>query len=103
MCSATGSTFRRLLAAVMVLATGTCAALAQENSSTTPRPTPAAKKASIYDKTADTQVQVEKAMERAKHDDKRILVMFGGDWCGWCHKLHELFREQRRDPQAIEL
>ena len=17
--------------------------------------------------------------------------MFGGDWCGWCHKLHELF------------
>ena len=24
-------------------------------------------------------------------EDKRVLLMFGGDWCGWCHKLHELF------------
>ena len=30
-------------------------------------------------------------MARAKRENKRILVMFGGDWCGWCHKLHELF------------
>jgi thioredoxin-related protein len=21
--------------------------------------------------------------------------MFGGDWCGWCHKLHSLFQEDR--------
>ena len=23
--------------------------------------------------------------------NKRVLLMFGGDWCGWCHKLHDLF------------
>ena len=40
-------------------------------------------------------VQVAKAGERAKKDDKRILLMFGGDWCGWCHKLHDLFKTNR--------
>jgi thioredoxin-related protein len=48
-------------------------------------------RAAIYDKTADAKAQVEKASERAKKDDKRILLMFGGDWCGWCHKLHDVF------------
>lgn len=55
----------------------------------------AVKRASIYDKTADARAQVAKAVERAKHDDKRILLMFGGDWCGWCHKLHGLFNSDR--------
>ena len=50
-----------------------------------------AKKASIYDKAADVQAQVDKATRRPKQDNKRVLLMFGGDWCGWCHKLHELF------------
>ena len=35
--------------------------------------------------------QVAKATDQAKRDNKRVLLMFGGDWCGWCHKLHELF------------
>ena len=59
----------------------------------------AAKRASIYDKAADAKVQVAKAGERAKHGDKRILLMFGGDWCGWCHKLHDLFKTNREVAQ----
>ena len=31
---------------------------------------------------------------------RRVLVMFGGDWCGWCHKLHDLFAY---DPAIREL
>ena len=61
----------------------------------------AAKRASIYDKAADAKVQVAKAVERAKHDDKRILLMFGGDWCGWCHKLHDLFKTNREVAQIL--
>jgi thioredoxin-related protein len=61
----------------------------------------APKRASIYDKTADAQVQVAKAVERAKHDNKRVLLMFGGDWCGWCHKLHNLFRTDREVSQIL--
>lgn len=51
------------------------------------------KRKSIYDATADAKAQVEQATARAKHNGKRVLLMFGGDWCGWCHRLHTLFQE----------
>jgi thioredoxin-related protein len=57
-----------------------------------PAKKPPVKRPSIYDAQADAKVQVEKATAIAKRDSKRILVMFGGDWCGWCHKLHDLFK-----------
>jgi thioredoxin-related protein len=91
MCNAIRSSVGCQLAVVLALATTSAAALAQENAPTPAKPLTAAKKASIYDASADTGVLLEKAQQKAKHDDKRILVMFGGDWCGWCHKLHELF------------
>jgi thioredoxin-related protein len=63
--------------------------------------TAAASRASIYDKAADADVQVARAVELAKKDDKRILLMFGGDWCGWCHKLHDLFKTNREVAQLL--
>ena len=83
--------FTRLLGIALVFCLSDAAVFAQDKAPGATKVTTAAKKPSIYDKTADTQVQLAKAMEQAKRDDKRILVMFGGDWCGWCHKLHELF------------
>ncbi|MDG3006525.1 thioredoxin family protein [Paludisphaera mucosa] len=50
---------------------------------------------SIYNAAADAREQVDKAAARAKKDGKRVLLMFGGDWCGWCHKLHGLFEKDR--------
>ncbi len=76
---------------VSVLAVSSIAAVAQEIAPPQAKPAVATKKASIYDQAADAQVQVDKAIAQAKRENKRILVMFGGDWCGWCHKLHELF------------
>ena len=46
---------------------------------------------SIYDAKADAREQVETATALAKRDARRVLLMFGGDWCGWCHRLHDLF------------
>jgi thioredoxin-related protein len=83
--------FQRALGATLVLCLTHGVACAQDQAPAQAKPTTAAKKPSIYDKSADTQTQLAKAMQTAKKDDKRILVMFGGDWCGWCHKLHELF------------
>jgi thiol-disulfide isomerase/thioredoxin len=87
-------TVGRLFAAGLLVAAGASrGALAQEQNGTSPaEATRAAAKPSIYNKSADTTAAFAKATATAKHDDKRVLVMFGGDWCGWCHKLHELFK-----------
>jgi thioredoxin-related protein len=67
------------------------AALAQEDGKEQAKPPSPATRKAIYDKQADAREQVVKATAQAKRDSKRVLLMFGGDWCGWCHKLHELF------------
>jgi thioredoxin-related protein len=84
------SSFHHILTAVAVLSAATGAAVAQ-TSATQTTPAATAKKVSIYDQSADAQAQVEKAKAVARHEDKRILVMFGFEQCGWCHKLHKLF------------
>lgn len=52
-----------------------------------------AKKPSSYDKNDDEKVQLAAASTRTEPSNKRVLLMFGGDWCGWCHKLHDLFAQ----------
>jgi thiol:disulfide interchange protein len=44
----------------------------------------------IYDETADGGKQIADALAVAKKENKRVLVQFGANWCGWCHKLHKL-------------
>jgi uncharacterized protein YyaL (SSP411 family) len=91
MCNVLRSGFTRLLGTILVFSLGAGAAIGQQVAPAEAKPATAVAKPSIYDKSLDAQVQLQKAIETAKHDDKRILVMFGGDWCGWCHKLHALF------------
>ena len=95
---------RKWLMTACILAMSAGIAIAQEPARKVQgaKPGPgAAKRASIYDKSADAKVQVAKAAERAKKNDKRILLMFGGDWCGWCHKLHGLFKSNREVAQIL--
>jgi thioredoxin-related protein len=58
-------------------------------------------KTSIYDVKADAKEQIKVATARARADSKRVLVMFGGDWCGWCHKLHALFDSDKAVQSAL--
>ncbi len=54
----------------------------------------------IYDRSADGNKQIEGALRTAKAEDKHVLLQFGANWCGWCHKLHGLFKE---DPEIAKL
>ncbi len=52
--------------------------------------TPAARKA-IYDEKVDARVEIASAIASAKKNNKRVLLVYGGNWCGWCYKLHDVF------------
>lgn len=56
----------------------------------------------IYDTQADAKAQIAAAVDRAKRENQRVLVMFGGNWCGWCHKLHGLFKSDADIAKTLQ-
>lgn len=50
-------------------------------------------KPSIYDPSANAGVEIEKAIQEAKVQEKNVLLMIGGNWCPWCIRLHKLLTE----------
>lgn len=63
-------------------------ALAEEQPGKSKRP-------AIYDTKADGAKQIADALATAKRENKNVLLQFGANWCGWCHKLHNLFETDR--------
>lgn len=88
------------LLSVAILAFGAC-------SRTVSDPVPAAQPAghapqtSLYDESADGEMQIAAAVKRAASKNKRVLLMFGANWCGWCHKLHDLFESDREVARIL--
>jgi thiol:disulfide interchange protein len=54
-----------------------------------------------YDPKADPQADLQKTIERAKAQNKRILVQVGGDWCGWCKLMSKYFHENEKVASAL--
>src|ERR1051325_1608691 len=52
---------------------------------------PALLRKKIYDESLDGNKQIAEALAKARKEKKHVLLQFGANWCGWCHKLHELF------------
>jgi thiol:disulfide interchange protein len=62
---------------------------AEPGKSTTPA------KPKLYDEAADGSKQIADALALAKKEKKLVLLQFGANWCGWCHKLHKLFESDK--------
>ena len=43
----------------------------------------------LYDESADGREQIKRAVKQASDEGKRVLVMWGANWCGWCRHLEE--------------
>jgi len=55
----------------------------------------------IYDANADAKADIAAALDKAKRDNQRVLVMFGGNWCPWCHKLNDVFSKNREIARTL--
>jgi len=55
----------------------------------------------IYNEQADAKAQIAEALARAKRDGKRILIMWGGNWCKWCYRLHDVFEQDKPVREAL--
>jgi hypothetical protein len=52
-----------------------------------------------YDPARDPARDLQEAVTRAPTEGKRILLVVGGEWCGWCHIL-ERYLEADADVRA---
>ncbi len=71
-----------VLAAALVLL---AAILPAEANTSTSKP-------AIYNPGADAKALIAAAVKKAGVENRNVLLMFGGNWCPWCHRLHELFQ-----------
>lgn len=56
----------------------------------------------IYDEQAIASQDIDRAIATAQQSGKRVLLMFGGNWCIWCHRLHRLFNNDRTIHRVLE-
>jgi thioredoxin-related protein len=44
----------------------------------------------LYDESVDGAAQIREGIERARRDNRRVLVMWGENRCGFCSEMHDL-------------
>ena len=87
-----------ILSAAIVLLAG---AVAYFLIGTTPVPQPASETSEataplsrhIYSETADPKADIAAALAKAQRENKRVILDFGGDWCGDCQVLDIYFHQ----------
>jgi thioredoxin 1 len=80
---------------VLLIVYGT-GALAQ--SKKTPLQPPSQRNPQLYDTNANAEEEIRQAQAAAAKGHKRILLVFGGNWCLDCHVLDNAFHQPRIAP-----
>ena len=62
----------------------------------------------LYDPYQDPRQQLQRAIERARRENKNVLVEAGADWCVWCHRLEQFITShaelhQLRERQYVHI
>lgn len=60
------------------------------------------KKEAIYDPALDVKTVIKSSLHQAQEENKHILLMFGANWCPWCHKLHQLLNSDKAIKTFLE-
>ena len=52
----------------------------------------------LYDKNADARAEIKEAVARAAKNHRRVILVFGGNWCYDCHVLDQAFHQDDVAP-----
>jgi thioredoxin-related protein len=52
----------------------------------------------IYNDNANAKEEIQEALSKAQHENKRVLLVFGANWCYDCHVLDYRFHEPNIQP-----
>jgi thioredoxin-related protein len=55
----------------------------------------------IYDPRRDPTADLHQATAQASKEGKRVLIVVGGEWCVWCHRLDRFTKETPAVAQAL--
>src|SRR5580704_5855982 len=55
----------------------------------------------LYSETADPTADIAAALVRARHEHKRVLLDFGGNWCGDCQLL-DIYYHQSPNAELLD-
>lgn len=69
--------------------------LAQAQTPAAPQTPVAAPKWNGYDEAADARAEVARALEKARAEGKKVMVVFGANWCPDCRVLDQQMKEGR--------
>src|SRR5688572_32901160 len=56
----------------------------------------------LYDTKADGKEQIKAALVQASKDNKNVILKFGANWCGWCHKLSDTFKNHAEISKTLK-
>ena len=59
------------------------------------------RKQHIYDANANAKADIAAALTKAKAEKKRVILDFGGDWCGDCQVLY-IYLHQSPNKELLE-
>ena len=56
----------------------------------------------VYESGVDAHAALAQSLERARREEKQLLVVLGGNWCRWCLALDDLMREDDKLREYLE-
>ena len=55
----------------------------------------------LYEANADASAQIDAALKKATKENRRVLIQWGANWCGWCHKLADRFKNSPKIARVL--
>jgi thioredoxin-related protein len=59
-------------------------------------------KVTIYNPSANADIELNEAIAKAKTEHKQVLAMVGGNWCKWCLRFNEFCKTDKQIDSILK-